>query len=593
MRSKTIIALFSLALVFLTACAGSGGNGSEDDLNDGDAPSLPSEELTLTRALSGGQHFVVADDALDGEEVGIVLAYPEAVEVGEPPSFEAVGGDTTLFSVSPTGAITIADAGALGSHGDPDQELTVRISKSGYQPTEITVTIELLDAASVTFFDFSAATDGDGSRASPYNNYRDIAGNDETYLFKRGTTLDLGTSQSVHSDGYDNILVASYGSGPLPRIIGTGGSNHKLVSVGRGTDGFTVRDLEIATDTPSDNGAAWVDLAIHGYAFDGASWRNLRVEHCHVHHTGGVVLQSYGTAPNAHTATVAWNHIHDIPSDGVFLQNVDGESRVHANRISRVNLNWHHVGHTEAEANGDAVQTDGTERTSITRNYIERTYTGNKFGVIAGADTGDWVEISDNYFVNAVDGEIETTSVYVYFPEGRVSRNFFVGANFGAYASVGGGGVIYDHNVFYNCRAGIHDNIARVRNNVFHGVGTALTYGAGEFYNNIVYLTEAGQVIYNHWATIDADNNLYNLEQAEMFGTAADSLTELGRGEESTIIADPMFIDPDLGNFRVGADSLAVGTGIAQAGDETDFEGRPLGRPPNIGAFEYNNGAGQ
>jgi hypothetical protein len=152
--------------------------------------------------------------------------------------------------------------------------------------------------------------------------------------------------------------------------------------------------------------------------------------------------------------------------------------------------------------------------------------------------------------------------------------------------------VVYDHNVFYNCRSGIHDNIGHVRNNVFHGVGTTLTYGASDFHNNIVYLTEAGQVIYNHWATIDADNNLYNREQTEMFGTAVDSLAELGSGEGTTIIDDPMFIDPSTGNFRVQGDSQAIGTGIVFPGDEKDFEGILLDSPPNIGAFEYNNAGG-
>jgi hypothetical protein len=164
-----------------------------------------------------------------------------------------------------------------------------------------------------------------------------------------------------------------------------------------------------------------------------------------------------------------------------------------------------------------------------------------------------------------------------------------VGARYGVQTGKGGDGVLFDHNVFYNCRWGIHDNVAHVRNNVFYGVGTTLTYGANDFHNNIVYLTEAGQVIYNHWATIDADNNLYNLEQADMFGNAVDSLVELGSGEGATIIDDPMFISPTDGNFRVSEGSQAIARGVVYAADQTDFEGLPLGSPPNIGAFEYNN----
>jgi hypothetical protein len=592
MRSKIILAAFRINIVFLSACVGSVSSGDGGGSKPAPTPPPP-DELTLTRALSGAQHFVVADDAPDGEDVGVVLAFPEAAEVGDSPTFEVTGGATNVFSVSSSGTIRVADALALGSYGDPDHELTVRVSKSGCQSTDITVAIELLDSTSATFFDFSSATDGDGSRANPYNSYRGIAGDNTTYLFKRGTALDLGSSGQVHSDGYDNILVASYGSGALPRVSGTGGGTpgHRLVAVGRGSDGFTVRDLEIATDNPSNDGSDWAELAVYGYAYGGA-WRNLRVEHCHIHHTGGLVLLSNKDESHAHTSTVAWNHIHDIPSDGVFLQNIDGESLVHANRIYRVNLNWHHVGHTEGQANGDGIQVGATGNTTITRNYIERTHTGNKFGVIVGADSGFWVDISDNYFVNAAAGGIETTGIYVYFREGRVSRNFFVGANIGAQANVEGDGVIYDHNVFYDCRSGIHDNIGRVRNNVFYGVGTTLTYGGGEFNNNIVYLTEAGQVIYNHWAIVDADNNLYNREQTDMFGTAVDSLTELGSGEGSTVIGDPMFLDPAAGNFRVQKASLAIGAGVVYTEDYTDFEGTSLGSPPNIGAFEYNNGTG-
>jgi hypothetical protein len=53
-----------------------------------------------------------------------------------------------------------------------------------------------------------------------------------------------------------------------------------------------------------------------------------------------------------------------------------------------------------------------------------------------------------------------------------------------------------------------------------------------------------------------------------------------------------MFIDPEIGNFRVREDSRAIGTGVAYAEYDTDFEGTPLGSPPNIGAFEYSNDAG-
>jgi hypothetical protein len=70
LRRQVIIAVLCLSVAFLAPCPGSVGNGNGGGQSDGgDPPSLPADELTLTRALSGAQHFVVVDDALVGEAV--------------------------------------------------------------------------------------------------------------------------------------------------------------------------------------------------------------------------------------------------------------------------------------------------------------------------------------------------------------------------------------------------------------------------------------------------------------------------------------------------------------------------------------------
>jgi len=58
--------------------------------------------------------------------------------------------------------------------------------------------------------------------------------------------------------------------------------------------------------------------------------------------------------------------------------------------------------------------------------------------------------------------------------------------------------------------------------------------------------------------------------------------------DPNTIIADPMFVDPDNGDFRLQAGSPAIDAGI-DVGLTEDFEGNsiPQGTAPDIGAYEY------
>ena len=66
---------------------------------------------------------------------------------------------------------------------------------------------------------------------------------------------------------------------------------------------------------------------------------------------------------------IEWNKIHDIPSDGIFVKNVKGETHMNNNNIERVNLNYINIGQSEHEANGDGIQTYNTFSTFCNHNY--------------------------------------------------------------------------------------------------------------------------------------------------------------------------------------------------------------------------------
>ena len=57
--------------------------------------------------------------------------------------------------------------------------------------------------------------------------------------------------------------------------------------------------------------------------------------------------------------------------------------------------------------------------------------------------------------------------------------------------------------------------------------------------------------------------------------------------DPNSIVADPLFVDPDNGNFNLIPGSLAIDAGV-DIGLTQDFEGNPipLGSAPDIGAYE-------
>ena len=74
-------------------------------------------------------------------------------------------------------------------------------------------------------------------------------------------------------------------------------------------------------------------------------------------------------------------------------------------------------------------------------------------------------------------------------------------------------------------------------------------------------------------------------------GRAAGVALEPNKGEGDyrfNLWADPAFVDPDNGDYRIGAGSAAIDAGV-DAGVTTDIDGetRPFGAGYDIGADEW------
>jgi hypothetical protein len=79
---------------------------------------------------------------------------------------------------------------------------------------------------------------------------------------------------------------------------------------------------------------------------------------------------------------------------------------------------------------------------------------------------------------------------------------------------------------------------------------------------------------------VESDHNLFNREQAGMFGNTWDTIASMTPNEDHSVIGDPLFVDPDNGDYRLREGSPAIDAGV-------DVGLPYLGDAPDIGAFEH------
>jgi hypothetical protein len=210
---------------------------------------------------------------------------------------------------------------------------------------------------------------------------------------------------------------------------------------------------------------------------------------------------------------------------------------------------------------------------------------------------------SDNIVVDHC--KLEGVSNAIRLVDGQkftVRYNSISGGEEGVLSSAGVTDVYY--NVFKNNRVAVNittpDAKANIFNNVFVGNGESVSASYGELtlFNNIFYLTAAGQkAIKNLSEKVTADHNIYYPEQEGFIEIAdnryntLDELQQNLRIDLKSFNSDPSFMDLYKDNFELKNNSPAIDAGI-NLNLTSDFFGEnvPKSNLPDIGICEYTGG---
>ncbi len=172
--------------------------------------------------------------------------------------------------------------------------------------------------------------------------------------------------------------------------------------------------------------------------------------------------------------------------------------------------------------------------------------------------------------------------------------------------------IVFGNNSFGIWVGGGYDPPGEVRNvNVYNN--TSYNNGVGELafgpnrnitvINNIFSgSANAGYLLYVEGSGVDHDNTMdyncwysdnYMVWEGVEYPGFAQFAAATGQGAHS-FLADPQFIDPAGGDFRLQVGSPVIDTGSAVNAPETDFDGitRPQGLGFDMGAFEFASVSG-
>src|ERR1035437_5947385 len=439
--------------------------------------------------------------------------------------------------------------------------------------TDLKATGDYVPPADAIYIDPTTPVNGTGTQASPLNGstfqaqYGQPWKANATYLFKKGTTLDVKYKLWIQAN---NITLGAYGTGNRPIIRSAVNNSDKVLDMGNMKD-ITIRDLEIFSTANS--------CAIINFMY------NVRcaVINCKIH-DGEWGIRNMNSSGQFRVLNC---EVYNTGDDGCFIANMDS-LEFGGNYIHDVNYKYF-VNPSELYAAGDGCQLGNIQNFYIHDNTIDHSGTGDKFCLLLNTDqygfSGKGI-IERNVFIRDQTGA-STIIFYSNFADNSntiIRYNKFVGADV-AISNHSKNMQVY-YNEFINIYGMAFDAAApagsksNIFNNTFYNVGT-LVFGYGEtvnFKNNIVYNCTGTAFVGG--SNINPDYNCYyKISNYGITNTGAHSIS-----------ADPKFNNVSTLDFSLQSSSPCINRGINVLGTYKDFDGSAtIGSAVDMGALEFGS----
>lgn len=430
------------------------------------------------------------------------------------------------------------------------------------------------------YIDPQAEVNGDGlTDATPKNTIAEFAtfGENNIYLFKRGSTLTVNADNLKTVDGVCKL--GAYGDVNLanPKIIGTVQTTTFLQTDYR----IIIDSLDISCTYKNANNM------FEGIGIRMRNSATSYIYNCQVHGFN----QCITTSPIGGVNGTSWagvsiinTEIYDAALDGMYFDDVT-DILVEGCYIHDVNL-LYNFDINDATSAGDGIQASFTEvadgdflRFTMRYTTIDRTATGNKFCVIygAGPTTTRAVGIIEyNDFIMPTGKNCGGIYLDTTVSASTLKGNVFNGGTFGIHNRATGG-ITVTHNLFYNQEQIGISNIAgaaNIYNNVFDQCANGYSVPAAHNIvskNNYFSTTKAGgfHVSGNNLATLTSDYNHYYQGSVNTTYLNLDTMKVVGGKDANSASGNPFF---EAGTYHPASNSplAASGTSIPLAKDFAD-----------------------
>ena len=285
---------------------------------------------------------------------------------------------------------------------------------------------------------------------------------------------------------------------------------------------------------------------------------------------------------------VVRNHVHDLGAGGVRIGDGGDPANEHAvTKRNVVDNNWIHDGGKIFPA-AVGVWIGRSSYNTVSHNEIsDFFYTGVSvgwsWGYAASSANHNIIEYNHIHhlgkWVLSDMGGIYTLGV----APGTILRHnhihdvhSFAYGGWGIYPDEGSTDLLIENNVVYDTKTGgFHQHYGkenRVQNNIFAFSLEGQVQRSREeehisfFFERNIVLYNNGQLLGSRWANgnFSLDHNCYwdtSGDEVDFAGRTLEEWQAAGHDEHS-IVADPLFVDPEAGDFRLKADSPALALGF-------------------------------